>query len=107
MSDSKSISQDLNNIFLCAEWLVGQLRIIDQELVARIFQKAIDDAYSWIRSEGEVDLSILGRDFIKEQEVEAIHRILRRYAAIDNSRIRGLMLGEMEQIFESGRRHEN
>jgi len=91
-----SQAEELENTMLCARWLVGQFESLDQESIARIFQKAVEDAEAWIHT--MVARGQLPREYgepIKAREAAAIHNILIRYASIDDPDVRKNILAKM------------
>ena len=92
-------SEELENTMLCARWLVHQFENLQFESIARLFQRAIDDAEAWIETmvqSGALPVDCL--EPIKAEEAKAIHNILVKYASIDDAQMRQDILNEMLRI---------
>ncbi len=91
--------EELENTMLCARWLVHQFEDLHFESIARLFQRAIDDAEAWIETmvrNGEMPEK--ATEPIKAEEAKAIHNILIKYASIDDAGIRQDILREMQRM---------
>lgn len=91
--------EELENTLLCARWIVHQFENLKFESIARLFQRAIDDAEAWIGTmvqNGELPENCI--ESIKAEEAKIIHNILIKYASIDNSQLRKEILDEMLRI---------
>ncbi|NCC21907.1 MAG: hypothetical protein EOM26_05515 [Alphaproteobacteria bacterium] len=89
-------AEELENIMLCARWLVHQFENINCHSLAVIFQKAINDAEAWIQT--MVRHGTIPPEFsepIKAREAELIHGILVKYASIDDPEMRREALDKM------------
>lgn len=93
---SNARAEGLINTMNCARWLVQQFEELDCASIARIFQKAVDDADSWIQT-----TAVGGRlpkeciDPIRAREASQIHHMLVKYASIDSPQTRQLILQSM------------
>lgn len=93
---SKAELESLDNTMLCAKWIISQFQAIHCDSIARIFQKALDDAYSWIQTmAANDDLPHKCADPIHLNEAQIIHNILVRYASINNPEVRKTILSKM------------
>lgn len=91
--------QELDNLILCAKWLVVQFENINCKSLAAIFQKSINDSEAWI--ENMVEQSLLPQknlELIKLGEAESIRKILIKYASINDPDIRKDILDRMVSI---------
>lgn len=50
MKHQEKYVENLGNVMLCAEWIVGQLEALECYSIANIFQGAIDDSHAWIQN---------------------------------------------------------
>lgn len=93
---SEQDAAQIENVMLCARWLVHQFENINCGSVARLFQKAIDDAEAWVQTKilnGEISEQY--GEPIKSREAKIIHNILIKYASIEDPEMRDAILGEM------------
>ncbi len=80
----------------CARWIVQEFEALQCASIARIFQRAVDDADSWIQT-----MALRGRlpreseEPIRAKEAAVIHNILIRYASIEDPVVRKDILGKM------------
>jgi hypothetical protein len=80
----------------CARWIVQEFETLQCASIARIFQRAVDDADSWIQT-----MALRGKlpreseEPIRAKEAAVIHNILIRYASIEDPVIRRDVLGKM------------
>lgn len=86
---SKIPTDDLNNIMTCARWLVREFEKIHCPSLANLFQKAVDDAESWILHMKDYGhLSTPPSEAAMQKEAELIRDLLMRYANIKDPEIR-------------------
>lgn len=93
--------KELENIMLCAKWLIVQFENLDLLGLARLFQNAVSDAEAWI--ENMIYKEEFSSDFldpVKDQESKAIYNILVKYASIGDPEIRKRILSEMSNATE-------
>lgn len=89
-------AEELENTMLCARWLVHQFEELHCESIAKIFQKAVNDADSWIQT--MVVQGNLPEEYaepIKAKEAALIHNLLIKYASIDDPDLRKNVLDKM------------
>lgn len=92
-------SQEIENVLLCAHWLVRQFEEIRCQELAALFSRAVEDAEAWVHS-----MVITGRLAddaeapIEEREAKSIHRILVKYASISDEGARENILQEMIRL---------
>jgi hypothetical protein len=85
----------------CARWLVREFETLDCASIARIFQRAVDDADSWIQTMAlRGKLPSESEAPIRAKEAEVIHNILIKYASIDDPGMRRDILGKMMSSLE-------
>lgn len=91
----------LNKTMSCARWIVREFEELQCDSIARIFQRAVDDADSWIQT-----MALRGRlpdaceEPIRAKEAAVIHNILIKYASIDDPIMRQDILGKMMASIE-------
>lgn len=89
-------AEGLVNTMSCARWLVQQFEVLDCASIARIFQKAVDDADSWIQTMAMGGaLPKESADPIRAREAELIHNMLVKYASINDPSTRNALLSNM------------
>lgn len=91
----------LNKAMNCARWLVREFESLQCDSIARIFQRAVDDADSWIQT-----MALRGKlpneceEPIRAKEAAVIHNILVKYASIGDPTMRQDILGRMMSSLE-------
>lgn len=97
-------AEELANTINCARWLVKQFEDLDCPSIAKIFQRAVDDADTWIQTKA------LGGQLPKEtatpiraREANLIHSMLVKYASIDDPIARRDILQDMLSSVEAER----
>lgn len=86
----------LNKTMNCARWIVREFEALQCSSIARIFQRAVDDADSWIQT-----MAMRGRlpkeadEPIRAKEAAVIHNLLIKYASIDDPAMRKDVLSKM------------
>jgi uncharacterized protein YutE (UPF0331/DUF86 family) len=88
--------EEIQNILMCAKWLVHQFENMNMQSVANIFQQALNEAEIWVETmaqNGRIEYEHIEQ--VKEQEAKAIHNILVKYASIEDKDIRDGILNEM------------
>lgn len=89
-------AEELSQTINCARWLVKQFEELDCTSIAKIFQRAVDDADAWIQT-----MAVGGRlpkeiaEPIRAREASLIHNMLVKYASIDDPLARKDILNEM------------
>ena len=89
-------AEELENTMLCARWLVLQFEDLHCGSIAKIFQRAVNDADAWIQT-----MVIQGKlpeeyaEPIKAKEAALIHNLLIKYASIDDPDLRKSVLDKM------------
>jgi|GEM_PF-5752637 len=94
-------TDELDKTMLCARWLVHQFEAIECESIAKIFQKAVNDADAWIHNmviKGDLPKECF--EPIKAEEISLLHNILVRYASINNPDLRREILDQMMENTE-------
>jgi hypothetical protein len=85
----------------CARWIVQEFQSLHCAGIARIFQRAVDDADSWIQTMAvRGQLPSESSEPIKAKEAAVIHNILIKYASIDDPAMRKIILGKMMATIE-------
>lgn len=98
-------AESLINTMSCARWLVGQFEELGCDSIARVFQKAVDDADAWIQTKAvNGQLPKEAAEPIKSKEVLLIHNMLVKYASIPDPKQREQILDDMLQtVSEDGK----
>lgn len=97
---------ELENLMLCARWLVLQMEELSCFSLANIFQKALDDSEAWIKNM-ICDDSLVAEANIRpfSTEAEIIRKLLVKYAGIKDQNTRDSILRRMELISDKKRIH--
>jgi len=90
------LSEELENTMACARWLVREFEQLNCQSLANLFQNSVEDAEVWISHMGNSDhVKYKYESKIKEKEAQAIHRMLIKYAGINDANIRKKIIKEM------------
>lgn len=108
---NNSRAESLINTMSCARWLVGQFEELGCGSIARVFQRAVDDADAWIQTKalnGQLPKEVA--EPIKSKEAVMIHNLLIKYASISDPEKREQILDDMlesikDEANEGGKVH--
>src|SRR5688572_26978636 len=104
-------AKSLINTMGCARWIVGQFEELGCDSIARVFQRAVDDADAWIQTKAlNGHLPKEAAEPIKSKEAIMIHNLLIKYASISDPERRKQILDDMlesvhEEANEGGKTH--
>lgn len=84
--------QGLDGVIVCAKWLVSELERLGCQSLANIFDKAVEDAESWIENMGEQQDVSDCKEAIEAREAYQILTLLKKYAAIQDPEKRQALL---------------
>lgn len=98
-SDNEIDFQEVEKVMVCAKWIIYQFEELSCLTLARVFQKAFDDAEAWIENipqSKDHQGASEPRPFLLDAEV--IRKLLIRYASIRDINTRHDILKGMEEI---------